>query len=192
MWRTRNHRDSSNMAERRRRSRFVRRGIAATEFAVIAPFLGILILGMFELARGIMVKQMLNDAARRACRVAIQPLKGQFRRHLGSQQHPVGQRHSHGRRHDYGAGERRHGQLQHRQAKRQSVGEGCDPDERHVLDQQPLAQLVVDYVRRRNDAEARLAPSPAITNDPNRKRGECSPRLRFRHSDRPPPLSCHR
>ncbi len=75
MWRTRNHRDSSNMAERRRRSKFVRRGIAATEFAVIAPFLGILILGMFELARGIMVKQMLNDAARRACRVAIQPQK---------------------------------------------------------------------------------------------------------------------
>jgi Flp pilus assembly protein TadG len=75
MWRTRNHRDSSKTAERRRRSKFGRRGIAATEFAVLAPFLAILILGMFELARGIMVKQMLNDAARRACRVAIQPQK---------------------------------------------------------------------------------------------------------------------
>jgi Flp pilus assembly protein TadG len=58
-----------------RRSALGRRGIAATEFAVLAPFLAILILGMFELARGIMVKQMLNDCARRACRVAIQPLK---------------------------------------------------------------------------------------------------------------------
>src|SRR5262245_38829932 len=52
-----------------------RRGIAAVEFAVLAPFLAILILGTFELARGIMVKQILNDAARRGCRTAIQPLK---------------------------------------------------------------------------------------------------------------------
>lgn len=52
-----------------------RRGIAAVEFAVLAPFLAILILGSFELARGIMVKQILNDAARRGCRTAIQPLK---------------------------------------------------------------------------------------------------------------------
>jgi Flp pilus assembly protein TadG len=58
-----------------RRSTVIRRGVAATEFAVLAPILAILILGMFELARGIMIKQMLNDAARRACRVAIQPQK---------------------------------------------------------------------------------------------------------------------
>jgi Flp pilus assembly protein TadG len=87
MWLTRTNRDRAEPAallhrrpdvSRRRRLRhsaIVRRGIAATEFAVLAPFLGILILGMFELARGIMVKQLLNDAARRACRVAIQPLK---------------------------------------------------------------------------------------------------------------------
>jgi Flp pilus assembly protein TadG len=87
MWLAKTNRDCAEPAallrrrldgSRRRRLRhstIVRRGIAATEFAVLAPFLGILILGMFELARGIMVKQLLNDAARRACRVAIQPLK---------------------------------------------------------------------------------------------------------------------
>ena len=35
----------------------------------------IIVLGTFELARGIMVKQVLNDAARRGCRIGIQPLK---------------------------------------------------------------------------------------------------------------------
>jgi Flp pilus assembly protein TadG len=68
-------RTAASRPSRRSRSAFVRRGVAATEFAVLAPFLAILILGMFELARGIMVKQLLNDAARRACRIAIQPLK---------------------------------------------------------------------------------------------------------------------
>jgi Flp pilus assembly protein TadG len=53
-----------------------RRGTAAVEFAILAPFLTILILGTFELARGIMVKQILNDAARKGCRTGIQPLKG--------------------------------------------------------------------------------------------------------------------
>jgi Flp pilus assembly protein TadG len=52
-----------------------RRGVAAVEFAVLAPFMAILILGSFELARGIMVKQTLNDAARRGCRTGIQPSK---------------------------------------------------------------------------------------------------------------------
>ncbi|HKD35984.1 MAG TPA: TadE/TadG family type IV pilus assembly protein, partial [Pirellulales bacterium] len=52
-----------------------RRGIAAVEFAVLAPFMTIVVLGTFELARGIMVKQVLNDAARRGCRIGIQPLK---------------------------------------------------------------------------------------------------------------------
>jgi Flp pilus assembly protein TadG len=52
-----------------------RRGIAATEFAILAPFLTILILGTFELARGIMVKELLNDAARKGCRTGVQPFK---------------------------------------------------------------------------------------------------------------------
>jgi Flp pilus assembly protein TadG len=52
-----------------------RRGIAAVEFAVLAPFMTIVVLGTFELARGIMVKQVLNDAARRGVRIGVQPLK---------------------------------------------------------------------------------------------------------------------
>ncbi len=70
---------SPTASRRSRRSRLFarspRRGVAAVEFAVLSPFLAILVLGTFELARGIMVKQMLNDAARRGCRTAIQPLK---------------------------------------------------------------------------------------------------------------------
>jgi Flp pilus assembly protein TadG len=42
---------------------------------VLAPFLAMLMLGTFELTRGIMVKQLLNDAARKACRTGIQPQK---------------------------------------------------------------------------------------------------------------------
>jgi Flp pilus assembly protein TadG len=52
-------------------SRRQRRGAAAAEFAMLAPFLVFLLLGMFEVARGIMVKQILNDAARKACRTGI-------------------------------------------------------------------------------------------------------------------------
>jgi Flp pilus assembly protein TadG len=65
----------SELARRRCPGRALRRGIAASEFAIIAPFLTILILGTFELSRGIMVKETLNDAARRGCRIGIQPLK---------------------------------------------------------------------------------------------------------------------
>jgi Flp pilus assembly protein TadG len=50
-----------------------RRGAAIVEFAVIAPILVFLLVGTLEISRGIMVKQVLNDAARRACRTAILP-----------------------------------------------------------------------------------------------------------------------
>ena len=53
----------------------LRRGAATAEFAVLAPFLFFLMLGTFELARGILVKQVLNDAARKACRTGITPGK---------------------------------------------------------------------------------------------------------------------
>jgi Flp pilus assembly protein TadG len=52
-----------------------RRGVAAVEFVVLAPCLIIFLLGTFEMARGLMVKEVLNDAARRACRLGIQPNK---------------------------------------------------------------------------------------------------------------------
>jgi Flp pilus assembly protein TadG len=77
--RARSAKIQSNRASRRGLCRGAaavrRRGIAAVEFAVLAPFLATLMLGMFELTRGIMVKQLLNDAARKACRTGIQPQK---------------------------------------------------------------------------------------------------------------------
>jgi Flp pilus assembly protein TadG len=49
-----------------------RRGTAVVEFAILAPFLVFLGLGTLEIARGLMVTDALNDAARRACRTGIQ------------------------------------------------------------------------------------------------------------------------
>jgi len=50
-----------------------RRGTAAVEFAVIAPFLVAITLGMFEVTRALQVKNYLTDSARSGCRIAIQP-----------------------------------------------------------------------------------------------------------------------
>jgi hypothetical protein len=50
-----------------------RRGSAAVEFAVIAPILAALLLGIFEVTRAVQVKNYLTDAARSSCRIAIQP-----------------------------------------------------------------------------------------------------------------------
>lgn len=51
-----------------------RRGVAVVEFAILAPILVFLTVGMLEIARGLMVKEVLTDAARRGCRTAILPL----------------------------------------------------------------------------------------------------------------------
>jgi Flp pilus assembly protein TadG len=48
-----------------------RRGIAATEFALLAPFLASLIVGMFEMGRAMMVKDILTNAARKGCRTGV-------------------------------------------------------------------------------------------------------------------------
>jgi Flp pilus assembly protein TadG len=45
----------------------------AVEFALIAPFLTVCLLGMVELGRAIMVRQVLNDAVRQAARRGILP-----------------------------------------------------------------------------------------------------------------------
>jgi Flp pilus assembly protein TadG len=50
-----------------------RRGLAAVEMAIIAPVLVFLTIGMLELARGMMVKEVLTDAARKGCRTGILP-----------------------------------------------------------------------------------------------------------------------
>jgi Flp pilus assembly protein TadG len=53
-----------------------RPGVAAAEFAVIAPIFWILIVGMFEVSRALMVKEILTDAARKSCRTAVLPGAG--------------------------------------------------------------------------------------------------------------------
>jgi Flp pilus assembly protein TadG len=52
-----------------------RRGIAATEFAILAPFLCALVMGMCEMARLVMVKETLTNAARKGCRTGVTPGK---------------------------------------------------------------------------------------------------------------------
>lgn len=50
-----------------------RRGIAAVEFAVVLPFLAILVLGIVEFGRVLHIRQVLNDAVRKGCRLGIYP-----------------------------------------------------------------------------------------------------------------------
>ena len=47
-----------------------RRGAAAVEFAVVAPVLLIMVFGMVDMGRMIMVQQLMNDAAREGARTA--------------------------------------------------------------------------------------------------------------------------
>jgi Flp pilus assembly protein TadG len=48
-----------------------RSGAAVVEMAFIVPILGLIMVGMFELSRGMMVKQILTGAARKGCRTGI-------------------------------------------------------------------------------------------------------------------------
>jgi Flp pilus assembly protein TadG len=50
-----------------------RSGAAVVEFALLAPLLGVLVVGMIETSRGLLVKEILSDAARKGCRAGIQP-----------------------------------------------------------------------------------------------------------------------
>jgi Flp pilus assembly protein TadG len=49
-----------------------RPAIAAVEMAMVAPLLGMIVIGMFELSRGVQVKETLSNAARKGCRTGIQ------------------------------------------------------------------------------------------------------------------------
>jgi len=51
--------------------RRARPAAAAVELAFIVPILGFFMMGMFELSRGMMVKQILTGAARKGCRTGI-------------------------------------------------------------------------------------------------------------------------
>jgi Flp pilus assembly protein TadG len=48
-----------------------RRGAAAVEFAVVAPVFFIMVLGMVEFGRMVMVQQVLTNASREGARVAV-------------------------------------------------------------------------------------------------------------------------
>jgi Flp pilus assembly protein TadG len=60
---------------REQRRRGPRRAAAAVEFALFAPLLAMLVLGMLEIGRALIVKEMLTDAVRKAGRTAILPTK---------------------------------------------------------------------------------------------------------------------
>jgi len=59
--------DRSRKANRRS----LRRGATVVEFAVVAPVLFLLLFGLFEFARMLMVQQALTNAAREGCRKAV-------------------------------------------------------------------------------------------------------------------------
>lgn len=48
-----------------------RRGAAAVEFAIVAPLFFMLVLGMIEIGRMVMVQQILTNASREGARVAV-------------------------------------------------------------------------------------------------------------------------
>ena len=54
-----------------RRTRHERTGAATVEFALVAPFFFLLILGIFEVGRGLMVRHLLTNAARLGCRAGV-------------------------------------------------------------------------------------------------------------------------
>lgn len=54
-----------------RRSKVGRPAIAAVEMAVLVPVMVAIMLGLFELSRGMQVKQSLTGAARKGCRTGI-------------------------------------------------------------------------------------------------------------------------
>ena len=65
-------RPSTVLRERRTRcSRAERHGVAAVEFAIVAPVFFLLVIGFIELGRGLMVQQVLTNASRVGVREAI-------------------------------------------------------------------------------------------------------------------------
>ncbi|MBN1590226.1 MAG: pilus assembly protein [Pirellulales bacterium] len=50
-----------------------RRGAAAVEFAIVAPVFFLMILGMIEVGRAVMVQQIITNASREGARLAVLP-----------------------------------------------------------------------------------------------------------------------
>ena len=65
--------DTRNRRPKRRSRIQHRRGAALTEFAVVAPFIVVMLMGMLEFGRVMMVQQALTSAAREAAREATLP-----------------------------------------------------------------------------------------------------------------------
>lgn len=52
-------------------ARRMRSAVAAVEMALVVPVLALMMMGMFELSRGVQVRQILTGAARKGCRTGI-------------------------------------------------------------------------------------------------------------------------
>ncbi|MCA9214235.1 MAG: pilus assembly protein [Planctomycetales bacterium] len=64
----------NEMPRTRRKQRLPKRkGAAVVEFAVVAPFLMLMLLGMIEFGRAMIIQQNVTTAAREACREATLP-----------------------------------------------------------------------------------------------------------------------
>lgn len=61
------------MFNRKTAQRRNRKGAAAVEFALVVPFFIVLLFGIVEFGRAMMVQQTLTNAAREAARVAVIP-----------------------------------------------------------------------------------------------------------------------
>jgi Flp pilus assembly protein TadG len=59
----------TNLTARRRDPS--RRGASTVEFAIVAPILFTVVLGIIEVGRGLMAIHLLNNAARAGCRVGV-------------------------------------------------------------------------------------------------------------------------
>jgi len=57
-------------------ARLRRRAVSSVEFAFVAPIFFLMLLGLIELSRGLMVKHMLLNAARQGCRIGVLEGKG--------------------------------------------------------------------------------------------------------------------
>ena len=61
----------SNLSPSRRPSRGKRLGAAAVEFAIVAPLFFLLVFGMIEFGRMVMIQQVLTNASREGARKAV-------------------------------------------------------------------------------------------------------------------------
>jgi len=61
---------TSNSRSGSRRRTLLRRGVAATEFAIVAPVFFLMVIGFIEFGRALMVQQVLINASRVGARMA--------------------------------------------------------------------------------------------------------------------------